>query len=86
VKDISLYPNPVTDGYISFQGADLVKGNYSVKVYNSAGLQVMNQNFTHTGGAINQNLHLPPGIRSGMYSLQLVNDGVKVMNKTFIVQ
>ncbi len=86
VKDISLYPNPATGGYISFQGADLAKGNYIVKVYNSAGMQVMGQSFTHTGGAINQTLKLPAGIKSGMYSLQLVNGDVKLMSKTFVVQ
>lgn len=86
VKDISLYPNPATGGYISFQGADLAKGSYTVKVYNSTGIQVMSQNFNHTGGAITQTLKLPTGISSGMYSLQLVNEGVKVMSKTFMVQ
>lgn len=86
VKDISLYPNPATSGYISFQGADLAKGNYTVKVFNSTGMQVMSQNFNHTGGAITQTLKLPTGISSGMYSLQLVSDGVKVMSKTFMVQ
>jgi hypothetical protein len=86
VKDISLYPNPATSGFISFQGADLAKGNYIVRVYNSAGIQVMGQNFIHTGGAINQTLKLPAGIKSGLYSLQLVNDGVKVLSKTFVVQ
>lgn len=86
VKDISLYPNPSTGGYISFQGADLAKGNYTIRVYNSAGSQIMNQSFTHTGGAINQTLKLPAGTKSGMYSLQLVSDGVKVMSKTFMVQ
>ena len=86
VKDISLYPNPATGGFMSFQGADLAKGNYTVKVYNSAGMQVMGQTFTHTGGAISQTLKLPNGIKSGMYSLQLVSDGVKLMSKTFIIQ
>lgn len=85
-KDISLYPNPSAGGYISFQGADLAKGNYTVRVYNSIGAHVMGQSFTHTGGAINQTLKLPSGIKSGMYSLQLINGDVKVMSKTFMVQ
>jgi len=86
VKDISLYPNPATGGYISFQGADLAKGNYTVKIFNSAGVQVMGRSFSHSGGAINQTLQLPAGTRSGMYSLQLINENEKVMSKTFIVQ
>lgn len=86
VKEISVYPNPATSGYISFQGADLAKGNYTVKIYNSAGAQVFSQNFTHSGGAISQTLRLPAAVRSGMYSLQLFNNDVKLLSKTFMVQ
>jgi hypothetical protein len=86
VKGISLYPNPVTTGYVSFQSSDLARGNYSVKVFNAGGQQVYSQRFTHTGGAVNQTLHLPGGINPGLYSIQLENDIRKVMNKTFTVQ
>lgn len=85
-NDISLYPNPVRGGYVSFQTSDLSKGNYSVKVFNAGGQQVYTQRFTHSGGAINQTIQLPPGIKSGMYSMQLEKEGVKVMNKAFMVQ
>ena len=86
VKDVTIYPNPVIGGYVSFQSADLAKGNYSVKVFNTAGQQVYKQRFTHSGGAIGQTIHLPAGIKSGMYSMQLENDAVKVMSKIFMIQ
>ena len=86
VKDVTIYPNPVIGGYVSFQSADLSKGNYSVKVFNTAGQQVYKQRFTHSGGAIGQTIHLPAGIKSGMYSMQLENDAVKVMSKIFMIQ
>lgn len=86
VKNISVYPNPATGDYVSFQGADLNKGHYLVRVFNSSGAQVFDQNFSHSGGAISQTLKLPAGIQSGLYLLQLSTDGVKVMNKTFMIQ
>ena len=86
IKNISLYPNPATGDYVSFEGANLTKGHYLVRVFNSSGAQVFDQNFSHSGGAINQTLKLPVGIQSGLYLLQLSNDGVKVMNKTFMIQ
>lgn len=83
---IILYPNPATGGSISIQGADLAKGNYFVKVFNRIGVQIMNQNLNHSGGAINQSIQFPVDIKPGIYSIQLMNDGVRVMNKTFMVQ
>jgi Secretion system C-terminal sorting domain len=86
VKDITLYPNPVRANYISFQSSDLSRGNYSVRIYNGAGQVVVTQSFNHNGGAINKTIQLPTNIQSGMYSIQVDNDGVKVMNRTFMVQ
>ncbi|HRX93433.1 MAG TPA: T9SS type A sorting domain-containing protein, partial [Chitinophagaceae bacterium] len=80
------YPNPVRGEFISLQSSDLTKGNYSVRVMNSAGQQVYTQRFNHTGGAINQTIHLPVGMQSGIYILQLDRETSKVLSKTFVVQ
>ncbi|MGB3153664.1 MAG: T9SS type A sorting domain-containing protein, partial [Chitinophagaceae bacterium] len=85
-KDIRVYPNPATGGFVSIQTANLAKGNYTVKLFNAGGQQVYSQRFTHTGGSINQTIQLPTGTRSGMYNMQLDNDAVKVMSRTFMVQ
>jgi len=53
---------------------------------NSAGQQVYTQRFNHTGGAINQTIHLPVGMQSGIYILQLDRETSKVLSKTFVVQ
>ena len=86
MKDVTIYPNPVIGSYISFQSADLSRSNYSVKIFNTAGQQVYNNQFTHNGGAISQSIQLPIGIKSGMYSFQLDSDAVKVMSKIFMIQ
>ena len=85
-KSITVYPNPVTGGYVSLQGSDLARGNYAVKIFTVTGQQVFTQRFTHTGGAINQTIQLPNGTKAGMYTMQLDYDGAKIMSKTFMVQ
>jgi type IX secretion system substrate protein len=84
-KDISIYPNPVQKGYVSFQSSDLQKGTYTLKIFNSNGQEVYKQEFVHEGGAISQTISLPGRVKPGMYNLQLKN-GNDVTNKTFIVQ
>jgi hypothetical protein len=86
VKEVTIYPNPVTGGYVSFQSGSLAKGNYTVKIFNATGQQVYSEKFAHNGGAVNQTIQLPSGSRSGMYSLQLNSDEMKLMSKTFMVQ
>ncbi|PWT88454.1 MAG: hypothetical protein C5B54_10630, partial [Acidobacteria bacterium] len=83
--DISVYPNPAQKGHVSFQSANLQKGTYTLKIINSNGQEVYKQNFVHEGGAFSETISLPAGIKSGMYSLQLIT-GNEVRIKTFIVQ
>lgn len=82
----TLYPNPVRGGSVSFQSAELAKGSYTVKVISVSGQQVYAQQFAHNGGAVSQSLQLPQSVKTGVYTLLLENAGVKVMNKSFIVQ
>jgi hypothetical protein len=84
-KVITVYPNPVQNGYVSFQTADLQKGNYTFRILNNSGQEIYKQKFVHEGGAFSQTIPLPAGIKSGLYNLQLVN-GKDITNKTFIVQ
>lgn len=85
-KNFILYPNPVRTGHVSFQSSELAKGNYMVKIFNSAGQELYARKFNHSGGAINQTLQLPSGIKAGMYVIQLEGEISKLMNKTFVVQ
>lgn len=86
VKDITLYPNPVRGNFLALQSSDLAKGNYAIRVMNTAGQQVHVQRFNHAGGAINESVILPTGTQSGIYVLQLERDGIKVLGKSFVVQ
>jgi Secretion system C-terminal sorting domain len=86
VTAISLYPNPVTDGNLSIQSNSFSKGSYVIQIFNAGGQQVYASKFSYNGGALNQTIQLPGGMKPGMYSIQLLNDGEKVMSKLFIVK
>ena len=81
----SIYPNPVLDKQISLQASNLEKGEYVLIVSNNSGQHVYRKILSLTGGAISQTIHLPPSLKPGMYSLQLVNNAT-VLSKAFIVQ
>ena len=85
-KAITIYPNPVQNGYLSFHSADLSRGDYWIKISNAAGQQLYSRKINHSGGAINQTIELPKSMQSGMYTLQLENQEARIMSKSFIVQ
>jgi hypothetical protein len=82
---VSVYPNPVIGNQLTFQVSTLPKGNYSIRVINNIGQQLYNFSVIHKGAAFSITLQLPIGIKTGLYKLQLVGDGI---NKTgsFVVQ
>ncbi len=82
----TLYPNPISNGTVSFQSADLENGNYSMKLFSPLGSQVYNQTFTHSGGAINLTIQLPTSLQPGMYNIQLATSEKKVMSKKIIIE
>lgn len=86
IKDVKLYPNPVTNGYVAIQASDLNKGDYTAKVFNAAGQQIHVMRFTHTGGAINQTLQLPETLKTGVYLLEVSKSGAEAFKKSFVIQ
>lgn len=87
IKEIILYPNPArSGGIISYSSANLARGNYSARIFNAAGQQLLVQQFSHNGGTINQTIQLPASARSGYYTLQLELEGTRLAGKTFMVQ
>ena len=79
-----IYPNPSAGERISYQGLNLAKGKYAVRVFNAIGQQVYTKELNHKGGSVTESIPLPV-VKAGMYRLQLssVDD---IFVKTFIVQ
>lgn len=84
--DLRLYPNPTTNGTISYQSTNLPKGNYSVRIFNASGQQVYNQRMAHQGGAITQSIQLPSGLQAGLYNLRMESESAIIGTKTFMLQ
>jgi hypothetical protein len=84
--DLRLYPNPTTNGTISYQSTDMPKGNYSIRIFNGAGQQVYNQRVAHQGGAISQTIQLPNSLLAGLYNLRMESETTIIGTKTFLVQ
>jgi hypothetical protein len=86
VKEITVYPNPVRNGYVSFQSSDLAKGNYLVRVINTNGVVLTTRQFNHSGGALTQTFQLPSTLPAGMYTMQVITDGRNLFIRSFLVQ
>jgi Secretion system C-terminal sorting domain len=83
-KGLSLYPNPVRGNEVSI-GFSAAKGQYNLRVMNTAGQEVYTQRLSHPGGTITQNITLPSSLKSGVYSLQISGDNFREA-KMFVIQ
>ena len=83
---ITLYPNPVINGILNLQTANLAKGTYTLHIFNSSGLQVMLQSFKHEGGALTLQPQFNNRMPAGIYSMDIELNGVKIESKKFTVQ
>jgi hypothetical protein len=81
---LMLHPNPVTDGQVTYQANNLVKGQYAIKVFNSMGQQVYSKTLNHQGGSVSEAITIPSA-KPGIYSMQLIS-GDNNFVKTFVVQ
>ncbi len=79
-----LYPNPVSDGQLSYQANNLVKGKYTIRIFNNVGQQVYSKALNHPGGSVTEAITLP-SLKAGIYNLQLSSVDNNLV-KTFVVQ
>ena len=80
----AIFPNPVRGNQLSLS-FNLSKGQYTVKVLNGNGQQVMIQRISHNGGSITQTLDLPGSVTPGVYNM-VISGGDYRASKMFIVQ
>src|SRR5690606_5720375 len=85
IVPLTLYPNPVRGGQVSLRATELAKGDYTARVFNSAGQLMTTLRFNHAGGAVQQTVVLPAGISTGLYTMLLETGGRKVLGRSFVV-
>jgi hypothetical protein len=72
-SSISIYPNPVVSNSFALQFNDEPKGNYNVRIMNSAGQVVYKNVINHNGGSGTQTIQLPMLLAKGIYSLEVAD-------------
>jgi len=70
---IQLYNNPVTDNAIKVSLTNMQKGNYSVRLLNSAGQLIKADKITHLGGSAVHTIKPDQILAQGIYHLEISN-------------
>jgi hypothetical protein len=81
-QEITIYPNPVTDGMIHLQLVNQPQGKYLLRLLNKLGQTIVQKQVTHAGGNSTQLLKWDYNLAHGMYQLEVTRpDGsVKDLN------
>ena len=80
---ITIYPNPVQNGYIRLQMNNMPKGNYVVRLVNSIGQTILTREIIHAEGTSIETV----GVNKikGAYLVEVINpDNSKSVNKVII--
>ncbi|WP_018614248.1 T9SS type A sorting domain-containing protein [Segetibacter koreensis] len=73
--NFNVYPNPVTDNYLTVKFNNISKGIYLIKLISSNGQTIYTKTLTHLGGSASQSIPFNPNFSSGTYNLQITGDG-----------
>jgi hypothetical protein len=79
--EVVLTPNPVVTRELNVQLRNFEAGQYSIELFNSAGVRVYTKNFSQTAGNESEVISLPVDIAAGLYTLH-VKGKHRIMNKT----
>ena len=69
-----IYPNPVSGKTFRLILGNATGGNYTLAIYNTAGRLIATRNINYTYGQNTYSVTVPPGITSGTYIVQVMND------------
>jgi len=84
---ITLYPNPVTEGKLNIQLANLTTGKYLVSLYTVGGQKVFDKKvvITQSNSQISELLMLGNKLAQGNYQLRIANENGDVVKKASVV-
>ena len=84
-QSLSLYPNPVKGNQVTISLSNVRRGQYNLRVLNTAGQDIFRQTINNQSSSLTQTLDLPPTIKAGVYNLVITGSDYRE-TKTFIVQ
>ncbi len=84
-QSLRMYPNPVKGNQITISMNNIKRGQYTLRVINTAGQDIFKQVINNQSSSLTQTLDLPATIKAGVYNLVINGDNYRE-TKTFIVQ
>jgi subtilisin-like proprotein convertase family protein len=79
--EISIYPNPITNGVVNLQLTNQPAGMYGIRMLNPIGQTIISKKITHAEGSSTEKLNWDYNLAHGMYQLEITkpNGEVKVI-------
>jgi len=72
---INVYPNPLVDGKINLQFMGQPSGNYGIRLFNSAGQELLVKTIEHPADNMNETIQLRGNLPHGIYQLEITGPG-----------
>ena len=74
---ISIYPNPVTNGFINLQLESQPAGEYKIRLLNSFGTVIISKSIKHGGNGNTEKIQWNKKSPKGIYELEITRpDGI----------
>lgn len=84
-QGLRLYPNPVSGNQVTISLSNVKRGQYNLRVVNTAGQDIYKQLVNNQGSTMTQTIDLPASIKPGVYNM-IITSGDYRGTKTFIVR
>ncbi len=84
-KGLNVYPNPVSGNQVTVSLSNVKKGQYNLRVVNTAGQDVHKQVISNHSSTMTQTIDLPATVKPGVYNLVITGTDYR-QSKQFIVQ
>lgn len=84
-QSLRLYPNPVKGNQVTISMSNVKRGQYTLRVINTAGQDIHRQTINNQSSSMTQTLDLPSTIKPGVYNMVITGSDYRE-TKTFIVQ
>jgi len=84
-QGLKLYPNPVSGNQVTVSLSNVKRGQYNLRVINTAGQDIFKQIINNQSSSMTQTLDLPSTVKPGVYNLVVTGDDYRE-SKMVIVQ
>ena len=82
--DFVIYPNPVTDGVITYSLKNIQGGIYYLNLFDNTGKKIITRQINHPGGTITKELPLSNSIAKGIYYIEIRGEGFSTKEKLIV--